>query len=124
MHFNIYLSRGKYHLWKHSLAAALYVSDLLFDLVNLRIDAATLENPAIEAQLNQLRSWHSDKPWEILNSCTDVMTTFLGICSELYVLFSLLRGEKGGVLFAAIAAARPMSRMFNGSGAFPQSRPI
>jgi hypothetical protein len=89
--------------------------------VNIRLDVPTFHDPIVKAKLAQIAQTHNDgQAWRIFSGVVDVISSAIGIASELYILSSQLHGEEGGRFFVALAAVRPVSYMFNFNGQWPQ----
>jgi len=89
--------------------------------VNIRLDVPTFNDPIVKAKLAQLTQNHNDgQAWRIFSGVVDVVSSAIGIASELYILSSLMHGEEGGRFFVALAAIRPVLNIFNLNGPWPQ----
>jgi len=86
--------------------------------VKIRLDVPTFDDPIVKAKLAQI---HTDgQAWKIFSGVVDVVSSAIGIASELYILSSLLHGEEGGRFFVALAAVRPLLNIFNLNTRWPQ----
>ena len=86
--------------------------------VNIRLDVPTFDDPIVKAKLAQI---HADgQAWKMFSGAVDVVSSAIGIASELYILSSLLHSEESGRFFVALAAVRPVLNIFNLDGQWPQ----
>ena len=102
---------------------SLYRETVVFhNTVNTRLDLPTFQDPIVKAKVAQLAPKDNEgQAWSVFSGLVNVLSVGIGILSELYVLFSLFRGEENGRLFVGLAAVRPVLDVFNLSGRWPQS---
>ena len=73
-----------------------------------RLDLPTFEDPAVQRQLEAASSMssHGSIAWDTVNMVVGAGSTSIQIVSQVSVLASVLRGQQGGLLLAALSFAQ------------------
>ena len=88
-------------------------------LARLRLDVPTLGDKMVQAKISLLTSSGSRDPWRIVDHIVQVVSSVVGMVSQLFVLFAFMRSENGGPMFAAVACIQPLLSITSSYG-FPR----
>jgi len=74
----------------------------------LKLDIPTLNDKIVQAKITLLTSPGSRDPWRMVDDIMQVVSSVVGMVSQLFVLFAFMRSENGGPMFAAVACIQPL----------------
>ena len=117
-------------LWyaSHALSSAINRDSRTFYLTHAfhamaRLDVPTWDDPAVASQINALSpSSHKTVSWTVILAFVDMASAILRMFSQSAVLFSVLRGQKDGFLFALLTFASEAMYYLSYQTFYPRSR--
>jgi hypothetical protein len=84
-----------------------------------RLDVPTWDDPAVTAHINALfTDSHRTNTWDTIATLVDTGSAFLRVLSQTAVMFSVLRGQKDGLLLALSSFSSDLLTYFDMSNTF------